>query len=394
MTQAAAEELELLMREQEEENEAAKKAAEGADQDERGKKKDPPDPDAGSADGDDGEPKAADIKNELFKKAGIDPETEEPAKLEPKKEEPVEGQTDEDVKDLPETLKGDNRKFFIQERIKARKQREAEAKARQEEEQRKAGGQGADPNAQAPNNKQQADQQELTESDYLTAVSWAAQAQAVLDGAYRQDLPEDKAREVLKAANIVLSQAADPTLLARIRSQVMTGQIPQGVDMRSALEIIDREMPFVQARAGEVQRMTQEQQKALEGMKEGFRDALKGTYEQFPEFKPPVAGAKGSPEHEFAVKTMKELSAPEIQALYADPKTQLPKLMKRIKAEYLLEKNEQLAAENAALKARLERGKAPLSGGGSGGGTKDRVSTGETSEDIKKRLEEKTGLSL
>ena len=402
MTQAAAEELETLLREQqEEEAEAARKAAEAAeddpDKDKGNEGAADPDKDKGGDEGD--EPKSADIKKQLFEKAGLDPETEEPVQpaAKPAEDKPIEGQTDEDVKDLPEKLTADNRKIFIEERIKARKQREADAQERDREAQRqaeaeknKAAAGGADERGKGAEGAQG----QITESEYLTAISWASQAQSVLDGNYRDDLPEDKAKEVLKAANTVLAQIADPTMLARLRGKIMTGQVPDGVDMRSALEVLDKEMPFVQARAGELERMAREHSQARAQMASGFKDALKVAYEQFPEFKPPVKGAKGSAEHEFAVKTMKELSEAEIHALYADPKAQLPKIMRRIKAEFMFDKNEQLAAENAALKKRIEKGKLPMPGGGSGGGSREQ-STGEaTSADIKKKLEEKTGLTL
>lgn len=394
MTRAAVEELELLLREQQEEEdaEAAKRAAEGAEDPDKKKEGE----EAAKADdetGDNDEPSSEDIKNELFKKAGLDPKTEEPAKPAAKSEEPVEGQTEEDVKDLPENLTGDTRKLFIQERIKNRKAREAaeQAAAASAADAKPSGDEAA---AAAAGKGGDGKPQEITENDFLTAVSWAAQAQAVLDGNYRQDLTEDRAKEVLKAANTVLAQIADPTLLARLRGKIMTGQIPDGVDMRSALEVLDKEMPYVQARAGELQRVAQEQSQAMQQMTESFKNALKVAYEQFPEFKPPIKGAKGSAEHEFAVKAFKELSGAEITALYADPKTQLPKVMRRIKAEFLLDKNEQLAAENAALKKRIDKGKAPLPGGGSASSSREAPTGEKTSEDIKKELMKKTGLTL
>lgn len=392
MTQAAAEELELLMREQHEEDDEAKKKAAADASHEEGD--DLPKED----EVDDNEPKAEDIKKQLFEKVGLDPETEEVKKPEPKPEAPVEGQTEEDIKDLPKELTGDNRKLFIQERIKARKQREADAQARGGNGETEGDNQRRPEQTATEVSRREAaagDDKPLTENEFLTAVAWASKAQAVLDGAYSQDLPEAKAAEILKNANIILAQISDPTMLARLRGKIMTGEIPQGVDMRAALEILDKEMPFVQARAQEIERLGEQQKQAVEKLKGNFSNALKETYEQFPEFKPPVKGAKGSPEHEFAIKTMKELSDYEIQALYADPAKQLPKLMRRIKAEFLLEKNEQLAKENAALKSRMNRSRAPLPGGSSAGSTRAERSTGEeSSEDIKRKLEERTGLTL
>lgn len=385
MTQAAqAEELEFLTQEgqAQEEDEAKRKTAE----EEEGAKADD-----GGADGAN-EPKAEDIKKQLFEKVGLDPETEEPKPPEKKEESqaPVQGQTEEDLKDLPKEITGDNRKFFIMERIKARKQREEEAARKAEEERREI----HEGERHTEASKRSEEDKPLTEADYMTALAWAAQAQDVLDGAYRENLPEAKAHEILKAANTILAQIADPTLLTRLRGRIQTGDIPKGVDMRSVLALVDREMPFVQARAMEFERTSQTQKQAIERAKGAFSEALKATYEQYPEFRPPAKGAKGSPEHEFALKTMKELTEAEISVLYTDPAKQLPRLMRRIKAEFMLEKNEQIAAENKALKNRLERGKAPLSGGGSTSRAQGRTSGEETSEDIKHKLEEKTGLTL
>jgi hypothetical protein len=296
---------------------------------------------------------------------------------EEKKPAPLEGVKEEDEKDMPASLQGDVRVAFIKERIKLRKAREAWQADKAEYEAKLSA-------AQKPSQEKAAEPaKEVTDEQLIEALSWGASARAVLDGEYNPKLSADKAKEVVKLATIALRAIDSPQRLEKIRAAVLA-KADDSSDTTIMLELLEKEVPFVNARwsSGRAEAQAAEQaQKEIAGK---MQAALNSEFERHPEFKGPVTGQEPSREHVFALDYFKNMEAEEVAKLYQDPAKRLPVVMKRIRAEYLLETNEKTKAELAELKKMIEAGKSPLSAGPGAGGIGGK--TGTTAEDIKNKI--------